>query len=46
MKAATQMNPSQAKNIRAYDPVPTITRKHFEEAMRGARKSVTNVVSF
>jgi transitional endoplasmic reticulum ATPase len=24
-----------------YDPVPEITRKHFEEALRGARRSVT-----
>jgi len=24
-----------------FDPVPEITRKHFEEALRGARKSVT-----
>jgi hypothetical protein len=27
-----------------YDPVPEITRKHFEEALRSARRSVTNVV--
>lgn len=26
-----------------FDPVPEITRKHFEEALRGARKSVTNM---
>lgn len=26
-----------------FDPVPEITRKHFEEALRTARKSVTNV---
>jgi len=26
-----------------YDPVPEITRKHFEEALKHARKSVTNV---
>lgn len=24
-----------------FDPVPEITRKHFEEALKGARKSVT-----
>lgn len=24
------------------DPVPVITRKHFEEALAAARKSVTN----
>ncbi len=23
-----------------YDPVPKLTRKHFEEAMKGARMSV------
>ena len=26
-----------------FDPVPEITRKHFEEALRMARKSVTNM---
>ena len=26
-----------------FDPVPEITRKHFEQALRGARKSVTNM---
>ena len=26
-----------------FDPVPEITRKHFEEALRFARKSVTNM---
>jgi len=26
-----------------YDPVPEITRKHFEEAMASARRSVTNI---
>lgn len=25
------------------DPVPEITRKHFEEALRNARKSVTAI---
>ena len=24
-----------------FDPVPEITRKHFEEALKGARRSVT-----
>lgn len=24
-----------------FDPVPEITRKHFEEGLRGARRSVT-----
>lgn len=35
------MNPNQQANISSYDPVPEITRKHFEEALRTARKSVT-----
>ena len=26
-----------------YDPVPEITRKHFEDALKTARKSVTNI---
>jgi transitional endoplasmic reticulum ATPase len=26
-----------------FDPVPEITRKHFEEALRGARRSVTTM---
>lgn len=26
-----------------FDPVPEITRKHFEEALKTARKSVTNM---
>ncbi len=26
-----------------FDPVPEITRKHFEEALSTARKSVTNI---
>jgi len=26
-----------------YDPVPEITRKHVEEALKAARRSVTNV---
>ncbi len=26
-----------------FDPVPEITRKHFEEALKSARKSVTNM---
>jgi len=28
----------------SYDPVPEISRKHFEEAMGGARRSVTAIV--
>lgn len=26
-----------------FDPVPEITRKHFEEALKGARRSVTQM---
>ena len=26
-----------------FDPVPEITRKHFEQALRSARRSVTNM---
>jgi transitional endoplasmic reticulum ATPase len=26
-----------------FDPVPEITRKHFEEALKGARRSVTSL---
>lgn len=26
-----------------FDPVPELSRKHFEEALRHARKSVTNM---
>lgn len=40
------MNPNQSANIASYDPVPEITRKHFEEALKTARKSVTAVVLF
>ena len=28
--------------VESEDPVPRITRKHFEEALAAARKSVTN----
>lgn len=42
MKAAMQLNPNQAQNLAKFDPVPEISRKHFEEALRSARKSVTN----
>jgi len=27
----------------SFDPVPEITRRHFEEALKHARRSVTNV---
>ena len=43
MKAAMQMNPGQSTGV-AYDPVPEITRKHFEEALANARLSVKNQV--
>jgi len=41
-KAAQALNPNQQIDISA-DLVPEITRKHFEEALKHARKSVTNV---
>ncbi len=44
MKAAMQMNPGQAESLASFDPVPEITRRHFEEALMNARRSVTNVV--
>jgi transitional endoplasmic reticulum ATPase len=40
MKAVLQKG---GKNVPSYDPVPEITRKHFEDALKTARKSVTNV---
>jgi transitional endoplasmic reticulum ATPase len=43
LKAAMQMNPNQQQNIAGYDPVPEITRRHFEEALKFARKSVTEI---
>ena len=45
LKMAAQMNPNQQSNLASFDPVPEITRKHFEEALRHARKSVTAIVS-
>ena len=44
MKSAMQQNPNY-KPPADYDPVPEIGRKHFEEAMRNARKSVKETVS-
>lgn len=41
-KAAQALNPGQELK-QAADPVPEIGRKHFEEALKYARKSVTNV---
>lgn len=40
MKVAMEMNPDQEENLAQFDPVPEITRKHFEEALAGARISV------
>jgi len=40
-RAAQALNPGQ--EIKMVDPVPEIGRKHFEEALKYARKSVTNV---
>ena len=31
----------QGGKAQGFDPVPEITRKHFEEALKTARKSVT-----
>ena len=38
------VNVNQQANLANYDPVPEISRKHFEEALKSARKSVTNIV--
>lgn len=38
------VNVGQQSNLANYDPVPEISRKHFEEALKTARKSVTNIV--
>lgn len=43
--AAQALNPNQPIQTGG-DPVPEITRKHFEEALKHSRKSVTNVVCF
>jgi len=37
------LNPNQAANLAKFDPVPEISRKHFEEALKNARKSVTSI---
>lgn len=39
IKAMKELNPEYQVQK---DPVPEISRKHFEEALRGARRSVTN----
>ena len=42
-KALARENPDADQNmVDMEDPVPVITRKHFEEALAHARKSVTN----
>jgi transitional endoplasmic reticulum ATPase len=43
LKAAMAVNAGQQSNLSSYDPVPEISRKHFEEALKNARKSVTNI---
>jgi len=44
-KALMKENPDGDQNmVEAEDPVPVITRKHFEEALACARKSVTGYV--
>lgn len=40
LKKAVEMNPDQATDYVNYEPVPEITRKHFEEALRNVPKSV------
>jgi len=39
MIAAGQLQPSEGET---FDPVPEITKRHFEEAMKDARRSVTD----
>ena len=39
LKAAMELDPTLADNLQA-DPVPELTRKHFEEALRSATKNV------
>lgn len=34
------MNPDQADSYKKYEPVPEITRKHFEESLRNVPKSI------
>lgn len=34
------MNPDQAESYKKYEPVPEITRKHFEESLKTVPKSV------
>lgn len=39
MLEAGQLEANEDEN---FDPVPEITKRHFEEAMQGARRSVTD----
>lgn len=45
IEAEARMKALIAKGGKAqhFDPVPQITRKHFEEGLRGARRSVTQM---
>ena len=40
-KALMRENPDGDQQMEGEDPVPVLTRKHFEEALSAARKSVT-----
>ena len=41
-RALARENGTEDQVMEMEDPVPVITRKHFEEALAAARKSVTN----
>lgn len=41
-RALARENGTEDQVMEMEDPVPVITRKHFEEALGAARKSVTN----
>lgn len=43
LKASIQQNPN-FKPADNYDPVPELARKHFEEALKNARRSVKDTV--
>lgn len=43
-KEAMLLNPNQTQNVASYDAVPSLTRKHFEQAWATARMSVTGLV--
>lgn len=40
-----ELDPSLANNLNQ-DPVPELTRKHFEEALKSATKNVDVAVNF